>query len=108
MLGVEGDHAAAGGSGSGLDPDAVLQIGAQKAVGIRVPQIRFAEEGQLFNILHAADVIRRDALFLHQVPVVGNVVPYMADLADDFLVLDFQDFFPRSRLNLRLVVPAHK
>ena len=47
MLGIERDNTLAGGAGSGVDPDAVLQIRTQQAVGIRVAQVGLAEERQL-------------------------------------------------------------
>ena len=107
MLGIERDNTLAGGAGSGVDPDAVLQIRTQQAVGIRVAQVGLAEERQLSDVIHTADIVRGDALFFHLFPVVGDIVPYMFHLADDLFILDFQDFLPRCRFDFRLVVPAH-
>ena len=107
MLGVEGDHALTGGAGSGMDADAVLQVRTQQAVGIGIPQIRLAEEGKFMDVIHTFNIIRRDAFLLHQMTVVGDIVPDMLNLPDDLLILDFQDLFARGGFNLRLIILLH-
>ena len=91
-----------------MDADAVLQISAQQSIGICVPQVRLAEEGELFDVIHGFDIIRRETSLFHQMTVIGDVVPDMVDLFDELFILDFQDFFPWGRFNFRLVISLHK
>ena len=108
MLGIEGDDAFAGGAGGGLDANAVLQVRAQQAVGIGVPQVGFAEERKLLDVIHGFDIVRSDAFFFHQVMIVGDVVPYVADLLTQLFVLDLQNFLPGRRFDFRLEIPFHQ
>ena len=91
-----------------MDADAVLQVCTQKAVGIGFPQVGFAEKRELMDIIHGFDVIRREPFFLHQMTVVGDVVPDVVNLFDELFVLNFQYFFPWSGFNLLLVISLHK
>ena len=107
MLGVEGHDTLARGAGGGVDADAVGEVGCQQAVGVGFPQVRFGEEGQLFDVLHAPDVLRLHALGIHQLSVVSHVVVNVLDLFDDLLVLDRKDLFPGCRLDFLLIIVFH-
>ena len=107
VLGVKGHHPAAGGAGGGLNPHAVPQGRGQKAVGVGVPQVVLGEEGQLVEVLHAPDVLRGDPLLLHLFAVVGDLVPDMADLFDQALVLPGQELLPGGCFNFALIVALH-
>ena len=87
-----------------MDADAVLQVSAQHAIWIGIPQVGFAEEGKLTDVIHAFDVIRCEAFLLHQMAVVRDVLPDMADLSENLFILDLQDFFPWSRFDFRLII----
>ena len=107
VLGVKGHHPPSGGAGGGLDADTVLQGLGQQAVGVCLPQVVLGKKGQLVEILHAPDVLGGEALFLHLFAVVGDVVPDMAHLLYQALVLPGQDLFPAGALDLRLIVTLH-
>ena len=107
VLVVEGHHPLAGGAGGGVDADHVLLGHAHHPEGIALPQVVLGEEGQLIQVVDGLDVVGGDPLLLHLLPVVGHVVPHMADLLDQLLVLDLDDLFPGSALDLRLIVVFH-
>ena len=107
MLGVKGHHPAPCGARCGLDADAVFQGPGQQAVRIGVSQVVLGQERQLAQILHALDVLRGEAFFLHFCTVVGHIVPHMAHLSDQALVLPCQDLLPVRGLDFFLIVPFH-
>ena len=107
FLCVEGNDALAGRAGGGLDADAVLEVGAQKSVGICFTQIVFGEERKLSDIIDTLDVLRLYTFLFHQIAVVGDVVIDVFDLFDDLFVLDFENLFPRRGFDFFLVVAFH-
>ena len=108
MLGVESNHALAGGAGGGLDAYALLQRLAHQAVGVGHAQVILGDEGQLMQIVPAFDVIRGYALFFHLLAVIGHVVPDVLYLRDKALVLPGFDLFLRRAFDFRLIVTFHK
>ena len=107
MLGIERHHPPPGGTGGGLNAHTVRQGLGQQAVGIGIPQVVLGEEGQLIEVLHALDAVRRDPLFLHLPAIVGHVVPHVPHLLYQALVLPRQDLLPGGGLNFGLVVAFH-
>ena len=79
----------------------------QHSVGVGIAQVRLAEEGELADVVHGFDIVRRQAFLFHQMAVVGNVIPYMADLPDELFILNLQYFLPGRRFDLRLIVILH-
>ena len=59
------------------------------------------------DILHPPDILRGQSFFLHQMAVVGHIVPHMANLLHNLFILDLQDLLPGRRFDLRLVVSFH-
>ena len=107
VLGVEGHHPLARGAGGGVDADAVLHGLAHKAVGVSVPQVSLAEEGELGEVRDALDVVGGHALLLHLLPVVGHVLIDPADLVHQTIALPSGDLFPGRAFDLGLVVVFH-
>ena len=94
MLGVKRHDTLSGGSGGGLDADAVLQGLAHQSVRIGLSQVRLGKERKLVQIVDGLDVLRRHALLLHLLPVIRDVVPDMLHLLHDLFILDLFDLFP--------------
>ena len=107
FLGIECDNALAGGAGSGLDADAVLEVSPQKSIGIRYAQVFFAEERELFDVVYTLYVLGLYSLFVHEIPIVGDVVIDVLHLLNDLLVLDLKDFLPGRGLDLFLIIVLH-
>ena len=104
MLGVEGHNTLAGGTGGGVNTDALRKGHTQKAVGISLPQVVLAEERQLVQIGNALNVCGGQALFFHFFAVVGHIVPHMLHLLDKTLVLPLLNLFTGSGFNFRLII----
>ena len=71
VLGVEGHNTLTGGTGSGVDADAIIQGHTSQTMGIGIPQIGLGKKRQLVQIINGLDVIDGDTLFFHLCPVVG-------------------------------------
>ena len=107
LLGIEGHNALSGGAGSGLNADAVLEIRAQKAVGIGFAEIVFGEERKFLDVVNALYVFRLYTFLVHQIAVVGDIVVDVFHLLYDLLVLDLQDLLAGRGLDLFLVIVLH-
>ena len=106
-LGVEGHHALSGGAGGGLNAHRLREGNAQKAVGIRLPQIVLGKKREQVQVVDGLNVLRRDPLFLHLFPIVGDRIPHVPDLTKQPLVLEPDDLLPRGAFDLRLIIPFH-
>ena len=107
FLGVESDDALSGGAGSGLNADALLEVRAEKAVGIGFAEIVFAKERELFDVVYAPDVFRLYSFLVHQIAVVGNVVVDIFHLLYNLFVLDSENLLAGRGLDLFLVIVFH-
>ena len=77
VLRIAGDDGAAGGAAGALDAHDVVQRRGEQAVGELVAQVGLLHEGQVFEIVHIADVLGADALGVHARAVDGNVVVFV-------------------------------
>ena len=107
VLGVESDNALARSTRCRLDTNAVFQIRSEQAVGISDTQVLLRQEGELFDIVNALDILGFNALCVHKVAVVLHVVVNVTNLLYDFLILNFENFLAGRRFNFRLVVIWH-
>lgn len=103
VLGVEGHHAAAGGTGGGVDADTLGQGLGQQAVGIALPQVGLGDKGQFMQVLDAVDVVRGHALLVHLGAVIGDVIVDVADLLDQALALQSPQLVLGHGFDLRLI-----
>ena len=107
MLGVEGDDALAGRAGGGLNAHAVLQRTRDQTVRIGFAQVVLGDEGQLVQVVDALDIVRRYALFFHLLTVVRHVIPHIAHLLNQALVLPCEDLLPAGTFDFRLIIAFH-
>ena len=107
FLGVESDNTLSGSAGSGLNADTVLEVCAEKAVGIGLAKVIFAQERELFNVVYALDVFGLYSFLVHKVAIVGNIVIDIFHLLDDLLVLDLEDLLAGRGFDLFLVIVFH-
>ena len=107
FLCIESDNALTGCAGSGLDADAVLEISAEKAVGIGFAEVVFAKERKLFDVVYALDVFRLNSFLVHQIAVVGDIVIDIFHLLDNLFILDLENLPARCGLDLFLVIVFH-
>ncbi len=107
MLCVESDDALSGGTGGGLDPDAVLQGLAHQAVGIGFSQIALGQERKLVKVINGLDVFRRHAFLFHFPAIIRDIVPDMLYLLDELLVLYLNNSLSGSAFNVFLIVSLH-
>ena len=90
-----------------MDADTVLEVGAQKSVGICFAQVVFGEERKLFDVVDTLNVLGLYTFLIHEIAVVGDVLIDMFDLFDDLFVLDLKNFLAGCGLDLFLVIAAH-
>ena len=76
-----------------------------QSVGIVVPQVGLGGEGQLIQVGGGLDVLGSHALFLHLLAVGRDIVPHMAHLLDQALILPGTNLLPRGAFNLGLIIP---
>ena len=107
-LRVVRDHALAGRAGGRVDADDVFSRDGEQAVRVGIAQVVLAHERQLPEVVDALDVVRRDALLLHFLPVVRLVLPDVTHLADQFFVLQRTELVARHALDLFLIVIMHR
>ena len=107
MLGIKRDDAAAGRSGSGLDPYTVLKRFSQKPVGICVTQIIFCKERQEMQVFDPVYVFRPDSGFVHLFPVVRDVVIYTFHCLYESFTLPCDHLLSRCAFMLPVVIPFH-
>ena len=67
----------AGGAAGALNAHDVVQGRGEQAVGELVAQVGLLHEGQVFEIVHIADVLGADALGVHARAVDGDVVVFV-------------------------------
>ena len=104
ILSVESYHATAGGTGSGLNTDTIIQRLCQQSVRIGIPQVSLREERQLMQIVDTLDIFGLYALFIHQVTVVGNVFINVLYLLHQLLRLELLHVLPGHSFNFFLIV----
>ena len=92
MLCVESDNPLAGGSGGRLDPDTFLQRLAQQAVRVRFPEVCLGQKRKLPDVINRMNIVRRYALRLHFLPVIGHMIPYMLHLLQKLFILNLTHF----------------
>ena len=107
FLGIESDNALSGRAGSGLDADALLEVCAEKAVGIGLAEVVFAKERELSDVVYALDVFGLYSFLVHQIAVVGDIVIDVFHLLDNLFVLDSENLLARCGLDLFLVIVFH-
>ena len=107
VLGVKSHDPLSGGAGGGVDTHAFGAGHRHQAVGIVVPQVGLGGEGQLIQVGGGLDVLGSHALFLHLLAVGRDIVPHMAHLLNQALVLPGLDLFPRGALDLGLEISLH-
>ena len=108
MLGIKGNHAAAGGAAGRLNPHAVLQRNCQQAIGICLSQILLRQEGQLVKIVNGFDVIGSHSLFLHQMPVIRYIFIDSFHCGDQALILPGSNLIPAGTFNFGLIITLHR
>ena len=107
LFGVERDNALAGRAGGGVDADTVLQRHCKQAVGICVAQVGFAEERELVKIVPAFDIVGREARRFHFRAVIGDIVPDVAHLPDEPLILPAFDLLGAGAFDFFLIIVFH-
>ena len=94
VLGIERDHALAGGAACGMDPDTVGQRCGHQPKRIRVAQVVLCQKRQLFEIGKGGDILVRQTRVDHFLPVIRVVVPDSAERVQKSLLLPCVDLFP--------------
>ena len=107
FLCVESDNALSGSTGCGLDADTVLEVSAQKAVGIRFAEVIFGQERKLVDVIDALNIFGFHAFLVHEIAVVGDIVIDIFDLLHNLFVLDLEDLFAGGGFDLFLVIVFH-
>ena len=87
VLSVESNNTSACCAGGGLDSNTFAFRNGKKTVWICVTKVVLAEKRKLVKIVNALDVVGGNALFLHLLSVIGNVVPDVLDLLYKSFVL---------------------
>ena len=90
-----------------MDADTVRKGHAKQSVRVSVPQVGFAEEGELVKIVDGLDIVQGYALFFHFLTVVGHVVPHMCHLLEEALILQSTQIFIGHGFNFRLEILFH-
>ena len=77
VLRIAGNDGMAGGAAGALYAHDVVQGRGEQAVGELVAQVGLLHEGQVFEVVHIADVLGADALGVHARAVDGDVVVFV-------------------------------
>ena len=87
-----------------MDTDTFRQGRCQKTVGIGIPQVSFAEEGQLVQVVDSLDILGLYTLLIHEVPVVGDIFVNMLNLLDQLFGLKLFHILPGHGFDFFLIV----
>ena len=107
VLGVVSDHAFAGRTGSGLDTHAVTKRHREHSVRIGLPQIAFGKKGKFVQILNSFDILGFYPFFVHQIPVIRNMIVDVPHLFDQFFRLQRFQLLERHGFDFFLIILTH-
>ena len=95
----------ASGAAGGMQTHDLAHGHCEHTVGIGIPQILFISKGQLVQIIHTADIRRRNPSFIHTLPVQGYPFVHSSDCLGQAEGLERPHFIQRCAFHT--FIPIH-